>query len=99
MRDQATNDKGAGRAAGEVEEEGGRRSHSTGETRDHPEESDAERSGEGGIRSTTNRTKAAEQKRAFEREVGGEIERRMHDLRLERRSHDKHGEHGETITR
>ena len=38
MRDKAAKDKGAGGTAGEVEEEGGRRSHSTGESGNHPED-------------------------------------------------------------
>ena len=38
MRDKAAKDNGAGGAADEVEEEGGRRSHSTGESGNHPED-------------------------------------------------------------
>ena len=56
MEDKAAKDKSAGGAAGQVDEEGGRRSHSAGESGDHPEESDdAEISGESGIFSITNR--------------------------------------------
>ena len=78
MGDKAAKDKGEG-VAGEVEEEGGRRSQPTGEIRDHPEESDEEISGESAMFASRNRRKPTAQKRAFEREVQREVERRLRD--------------------
>ena len=63
-------DRGAGGATCEVEEEGGRRSNSSEENGDHPEEeSDEGITGERGKISPAKRGKVAEQKRTFEQKV------------------------------
>ena len=63
-------DRGAGGAAGEVEEGGGRRSNSSEENGDHPEEeSDEGITSESGKISPAKRGKGAEQKRTFEQKV------------------------------
>ena len=86
-------DRGAGGATCEVEEEGGRRSNSSEENGDHPEEeSDEGITGERGKISPAKRGKVAEQKRAFERKVERVLERRMNVLELGGQYHDRYGE-------
>ena len=62
----------------------GRRNNSSEENGDHPEEESDEgiTMGESRIISPAKRGKIAEQKRAFERKVEREVERRMHELGL-----------------
>ena len=83
-------DRGAGGAAGEVKEEDGRRSISSEENGDHPEGESDEGiiTGESRIISPAMRRKVAEQKRAFERKVEREVERRMNELGLSGQYHD-----------
>ena len=87
-------DRGARGAAGEAEEEGRRRSNSSEENGDHPEEESDEKivTGESRIISPAKRREIAENKRAFERKVEKEVERRMYELGLGGQYHDVYGE-------